>query len=208
MFTGIVEEVGVVADVQAVGDGRRFRLEAAGVLEDLCMGDSVAVDGVCLTATEIDAGVFTVEATPTTLARTTMGEFAVGRGVNLERALAASARLGGHFVQGHVDGVGRVRAIAPGEEQSLLDIELPDEVARVTVERGSLAVDGVSMTVAAMPEPAVARLAVISYTWSHTNFARLRPGSAVNLEADLIGRYVAKHLESMGEPASRTPPGV
>ncbi len=156
----------------------------------------------------MDPDGFAVDATATTLARTTLGAFEPGRAVNLERAVAVGERLGGHMVQGHVDGVGTVRAVTPDGEQRLVDVELPEEVSRSTVVRGSLAVDGVSMTVAAFPRSAVARLAVIPYTWTHTNFARLRPGSAVNLEADLIGRYVAKHLESMGEGARPTPPGV
>ena len=208
MFTGIVEEVGRVASVEPRGEGRRLRVEASAVPDGLRLGDSVAVDGVCLTVTRACGGAFEVDATPTTLARTTLGSFEPGRSVNLERALAAGGRFGGHFVQGHVDEVGTVRSVTPGDEQWLVEIDLPPEVARATVVRGSLAIDGVSMTVAAMPCPAVARLAVIPYTWTHTNFARLRPGSAVNLEADLIGRYVAKHLESMGEGARPTPPGA
>lgn len=206
MFTGIVEEVGRVGAVRPLGGGRRIELEASAVLAGLRPGDSVAVDGVCLTATEITARGLAVDATATTLSRTTLGELAEGRAVNLERAMAADGRFGGHLVQGHVDGVGTVVAIQEDEEQHLVDVALPEEVARATVERGSLAVDGVSMTVAEMPSPTVARLAVIPYTWTHTNFARLRPGSAVNLEADLIGRYVAKHLESMGEAPRRDPP--
>lgn len=208
MFTGIVEEVGRIEAAEPLGEGRRFRIVGAVVPADLAPGDSVAVDGVCLTATEVDGAGFSVDATATTLARTTLGSVQPGRGVNLERAMAAGGRFGGHIVQGHVDGVGTVRAVIDRGEQRLVDVELPADVARATVERGSLAVDGVSMTVAAMPEPAVARLAVIPYTWTHTNFARLRPGSTVNLEADLIGRYVAKHLESMGEGARPTPPGA
>ncbi len=207
MFTGIIEEVGRIQAVEPLGGGRRLRIAGALVPGQLAPGDSVAVDGVCLTATELDEAAFLVDATATTLARTTLGGFTPGRDVNLERALAAGERFGGHLVQGHVDGVGTVRSVVEDGEQRLVEVELPDDVARATVERGSLAVDGVSMTVAAIPEPAVARLAVIPYTWIHTNFARLRPGSAVNLEADLIGRYVAKHLESMGEGARAKPAG-
>lgn len=199
MFTGIVEEVGSVEELAALGGGRRIRIRAAGVLDGLAEGDSVSVDGVCLTAAALPGdGTFVVEATATTLGRTTLGRWEQGRRVNLERAMAADGRFGGHLVQGHVDGVGTVRAIRGMSEQHLVEIELPEDVAKATIERGSIAVDGVSMTVAGMPGPAVALLAVIPYTWSHTNFARLQPGSAVNLEADLIGRYVAKHLESIG----------
>ena len=208
MFTGIVEEVGRVEAAQPLGDGRRFRIGCSSVAAGLAAGGSVAVDGVCLTATQVHDGGFAVDATATTLERTTLGSFEPGREANLERALAVGDRFGGHIVQGHVDAVGTVRAVTPGGAQWLVEIQLPEEVSRGTVVRGSLAVDGVSMTVAALPEPAVAHLAVIPYTWTHTNFARLRPGSAVNLEADLIGRYVAKHLESMGEGARSTPPGA
>ena len=207
VFTGIVEEVGRVAEVAAREGGRELVVQARLVLSDLRPGDSVAVDGVCLTATDVGDGAFRVDVSATTLARTTLGRFEVGRTVNLERALAAGDRLGGHIVQGHVDGVGCVLDVAERGEAREIDIELPDDAARCTVERGSVAVDGVSMTVAAMPSPAVARLAVIPYTWTHTNFARLRSGSAVNVEADLIGRYVAKHLESRGEAPLPGPPG-
>jgi riboflavin synthase len=205
VFSGIVEEVGRISEMRPLGGGRRIELEASAVLADLRSGDSVAVDGVCLTATDVGARSFGVDATATTLSRTTLGEMEEGRAVNLERALAAGDRLGGHLVQGHVDGVGSVVSIQEDGEQRLIDVALPEEVARATVERGSLAVDGVSLTVAEMRSPTVARVAVIPYTWTHTNFARLRPGSAVNLEADLIGRYVAKHLESMGESLRRDP---
>lgn len=207
MFTGIVEEVGRVAEVAAREAGRALIVEARLVLSDLRPGDSVAVDGVCLTATEVAGGAFRVDVSAATLVRTTLGDFEPGRRVNLERALAAGDRLGGHIVQGHVDGRGSVLEVVEEGERREIDIALPEEVARCTVERGSLAVDGVSMTVAAMPSPTVARLAAIPYTWTHTNFARLRPGAAVNLEADLIGRYVAKHLESRGGAPPQGPAG-
>lgn len=198
MFTGIIEEVGEVREVAPLEGGRRLRFAARSVLQDLRPGDSIAVDGVCLTAVDVAAEDFWADAVRTTLDRTTVGGFEVGRRVNLERALAAGGRIGGHFVQGHVDGVGVILAVEPRGEHTLLDVRLPDEVAEVTVPRGSLALDGVSMTVVELPEPDVARLSVIPFTWEHTNVRRLAPGGRVNLEGDMVGRAVVHYLRRTG----------
>jgi riboflavin synthase len=198
MFTGIVEEVGRVAAVERFDDGRRIRVVAARVLGDLAVGDSIAVDGVCQTVVARDDQGFVVEAIATTLGRTTLGTLAAGDEVNLERPLAAGARLGGHFVQGHVDAVARVRSIDPHAEHVLLDVEVPDHVAEVTVLHGSIAIQGVSLTVNALPAPGVVQVALIPHTWTHTNLRRLRPGSGVNVEGDLIGRYVVEYLKRRG----------
>lgn len=198
MFTGIVEEVGRVAAVERFDDGRRIRVVAARVLGDLAVGDSIAVDGVCQTVVARDDQGFVVEAIATTLGRTTLGTLAAGDEVNLERPLAAGARLGGHFVQGHVDAVARVRSIDPHAEHVLLDVEVPDHVAEVTVLHGSIAIQGVSLTVNALPAPGVVQVALIPHTWTHTNLRRLRPGSGVNVEGDLIGRHVVEYLKRRG----------
>jgi riboflavin synthase len=199
MFTGIIEEIGTLADVREDRGGRIFHVACRTVLEGMRLGDSVAIDGVCLTATEIRPEGFTVEAVGTTLGRTTLGAFTRGRRVNLERALALGARLGGHIVQGHVDGVGRVASIEHRGELVLIDFSLPDDVAAVTVLHGSITLDGISLTVNEVPAPGVCQVSIIPHTWEHTNLADLRVGDVVNLEGDTIGKYV-RHL--LGAPAA------
>lgn len=198
MFTGIIEEVGEVVDVQPIGNGRAFRIRARTVLEGLGLGDSISIDGACQTVTRLDPEGFEVQSVATTLERTTFGDLFTGRRVNLERALAFGARLGGHLVQGHVDGVGRVLSILPREELVLIDFSMPEEVAAVTVLHGSITLNGVSLTINALPAAGVAQVSIIPYTWSHTALADLAEGDAVNVEADLIGKYVRKLL---GAPA-------
>jgi len=194
MFTGIVEEVGRIRRVEPVHAGRRLEIEAERVLEGLRHGDSIAVDGVCQTVVDLDDTGFAVVAVAPTLAVTTLGSFAAGRRVNLERALALGDRLGGHLVQGHVDGLGTVLAIDPKGEHVVLDIRMPDVVAEVSVLHGSICVNGVSLTIQELPTPDVARIALVPYTWDHTALRDLRPGDAVNLEGDMIGKFVVHHL--------------
>ncbi|HEY8485074.1 MAG TPA: riboflavin synthase [Longimicrobiales bacterium] len=198
MFTGIVEEVGRVRHVEPFEAGVRLVLEAERVLAGLREGDSIALDGVCQTVTALQPGGFTVEAIATTLSRTTLGSFRPGRRVNLERALAFGARVGGHLVQGHVDGVGEVVALERRGEHVRMDVRLPEVVAEVTVLHGSIAVNGVSLTVNALPAPDVAQVALIPYTWEHTNLSDLRVGDAVNLEGDLLGKFVVHYLKRRG----------
>ncbi len=198
MFTGIVEEVGRIETVAPVANGRALRIAARRVVENARDGDSIAVDGVCLTVTRRDEAGFEVEAIGTTLSRTTIGALTAGAEVNLERALALGERLGGHLVQGHVDGVGTVRGVRREGEHVLLDVRLPDEVAAVTVLHGSIAISGVSLTVNGLPEPGTAQVALIPYTWEHTNLRHLREGDRVNLEGDMIGKFVAHLLERRG----------
>ena len=193
MFSGIVEEVGVILAIDPLEGGRRLRIGAKGVLGDLKAGDSIAVDGVCQTVVECDADGFLVEAIGTTLSRTTFATMAEGDAVNLERSLAFGERVGGHLVQGHVDAVGDVVAVVRHGEHVLLDVRMPPVVAEVTVLHGSISINGVSLTVNALPEPDVAQVALIPYTWEHTNLAGLQPGDGVNLEGDMLGRFVA-HL--------------
>lgn len=198
MFTGLIETVGTVREAEPLAGGRRLRISAPGVASGLAAGDSVAVEGVCLTAINPDEDGFTAEAIGTTLSRTTLGAFAPGRRVNLERALALGDRLGGHLVQGHVDGVGEVLRVERRSEHVLVDVLLPDAVAELTVLHGSLAINGVSMTVNALPSTGVAQVAVIPYTWEHTTFPDLAPGAAVNLEGDMLGRFVVHYLRRTG----------
>jgi riboflavin synthase len=194
MFTGIVEEVGRVRAVEDHESTRRFWVEAAGIAPELRPGDSVAVDGACLTVVEVEGGRFAVDVIGTTLARTVAGAYRDGTRVNLERALAAGSRIDGHLVQGHVDGVGHLVRCTMGGEFWLMDFRLPADVAALTVERGSVAINGVSLTVAEMPEGEVCRVGVIPFTHAHTNLGDLADGAAVNVEGDLIGKYVGKVL--------------
>lgn len=192
MFTGLVQRVGTVVDRERLGDGGlSFRVRAPGFGGGLEEGESVAVDGVCQTVVERSPDVFGFQAIRTTLSRTTLADFGTGRRVNLERSLRAGDRLGGHLVQGHVDGVGEVAAVEPAGETVLVRIALPDAVAPLVVPLGSIAVDGVSLTVNRL-DGDVAEVAIIPYTWSHTALDRLESGARVNLEADLVARYLRK----------------
>jgi riboflavin synthase len=199
MFTGIVTAQGTVRRVDLLDDARRMEIEAEpGFLEDAAAGTSIAIDGVCTTVVHREDDRFTIEAIGTTLSRTTFGEYDVGRRVNLEQALGLGERLGGHLVQGHVDGVGEVLSVERTGEHVLVDVSLPPDVAEVTVLHGSVAIDGVSLTVNALPAPDRAQVALIPYTWDHTNMSRLQPGSRVNLEGDMLGRFVVHYLKLRG----------
>lgn len=206
MFTGLVQAVGTVSGREARQGGLLLRVRAPGFAEELGEGESVAVDGVCQTVTGREGDAFAFQAVRTTLSRTTLREYGTGRRVNLERALRPADRIGGHFVQGHVDGVGEVRGVERAGETVFLRIGLPPEVAELTVELGSLAVDGVSLTVNRLAG-GVAELAIIPYTWSHTALSRLREGDRVNLEADLIAKYVSKLVGPYLAEGPRGPSG-
>ncbi|MGH7475014.1 MAG: riboflavin synthase [Longimicrobiales bacterium] len=195
MFTGIVEALGTVAAVAPSGATLRLEVAAGELARSLAQGDSIAIDGVCQTVVERQQDSFTVQAIATTVERTTFGTLQVGALVNLERALAVGQRLGGHLVQGHVDGTGLVVGLERGGEHVLLDVRLPEEAADVTVLRGSIALNGVSLTVSAKPQLDVARVALIPYTWERTNLSRLREGDPVNVEGDMVGRFVVDYLK-------------
>jgi len=194
MFTGIVEAVGRVRGIEDRDAIRRFWVEAPGLAAELRPGDSVAVDGACLTVVEPRADAFGVDVIGTTLERTVAGGYREGAPVNLERALEAGSRLDGHIVQGHIDGVGHLVRCTMDGEYWLMDFRLPAAVAALTVERGSVAINGVSLTVSEMPEPEVCRIGVIPFTHAHTNLGSLAEGDPVNVEGDLIGKYVGKVL--------------
>ncbi len=195
MFSGIVEETGTVRDVTRVENGMRLRIAARIALDELVPGASIAINGVCQTVVTRSDADFQVEAIATTLGRTTLGALAAGNAVNLERALAYGERVGGHLVQGHVNGVGTVTAVQREGEHVLLDVRMPADVADVTVLHGSIAIDGVSLTVNALPAADCVQVALIPYTWEHTTLCRLRPGSRVNLEGDMMGRFVTHWLK-------------
>lgn len=203
MFTGLVETVGRVLVAEERTHGRKITIDAPVLAPALSIGDSVAIDGVCLTVIAQNSTSFGVEVVAPTLERTTAGEWSPGRALNLERALRADARLGGHFVQGHVDGVGAVAQVRRAGEHVLLEVELPEVVAEVTVLHGSIAIDGVSLTISEMPAGNRVRVALIPHTWSHTNLQRLAERDRVNLEGDLIGRFVVQYLKRIKVPWPR-----
>jgi riboflavin synthase len=198
MFTGLIEEVGRLAAVEPTDRGLRLSIAAQRVLEGMQLGDSVSVDGVCQTVVALSDRGFAVEAMAPTLARTTFGSLRPQQPLNLERALTLSSRLGGHLVQGHVDGVGIVQGVQRAGEHVLVDIEVPAAIADVTVLQGSIAVNGVSLTVNDTPGENVVQVAIIPHTWEYTNFSELQTGSAVNLEGDMIGKFVVEYLKRRG----------
>jgi len=197
MFTGLIEEMGTIESVEDHGPGRRIGVRAGAVLSDARIGDSLAIDGCCLTVVERGGERFAVEAVPETLARTTLGDRKVGDRVNLERALRLDQRLGGHLVQGHVDGVGVVRSIAREGDGARITLDIPEGLARFVAEKGSLAVDGVSLTVARDLGDGC-EIALIPHTLHHTTAGQYRPGRRVNLEVDLVARYLARLLDESG----------
>ena len=197
MFTGIVTAVGEVR--RRVADEGGLELTIACPYEGLVAGESVAVDGACLTAQRVAPGEFTAHIIRTSLDRTNFSTYEVGTKVNLERALQVGDRLGGHLVQGHVDGVGTIDRVAEREDARLVDIAAPAEVARVSVPLGSITVDGVSLTVNAVPSPDVNQVSLIPFTLQHTTLGQRQPGDRVHLEADTIGKYVAQLLRARGD---------
>lgn len=189
MFTGIVEELGRISAIELGEAGARFVVEASVVTSDISNGDSIAVNGVCLTALDAKPGSFAADVSPETLARTTLDRLAVGSRVNLERAVTPATRLGGHIVQGHVDGRGTYLGALDEGDFWTVRIGFPAEMRRYFVFKGSVAVEGISLTIAAI-EDRHFDIAVIPKTWEMTNLSTLADGDAVNLEADVIAKYV------------------
>jgi riboflavin synthase len=189
MFTGLVEEVGTIAAISPIGTGARVAIRARVVREGLAIGDSIAVNGACLTAIELHPDGFVIDAVAETLRRTTLGDAQPGDRVNLERALALGGRLGGHLVQGHIDGTGAVASAIRDGEAVKLRVEAPKALMRYIVEKGSIAVDGVSLTVAARDATGLT-IALIPHTVAVTTLGPERVGGRVNLEVDLVAKYV------------------
>ncbi len=197
MFTGLIEEVGTIEEIEPDGGGRRFLISAQVVAGDLAPGASVSVNGCCQTVVAAESGHFSVVAVPETLSVTTLGALVEGDAVNLERPVRMMDRLGGHLVQGHVDGVGKVRAVRDEAPGYRLEIEAPRELLRFIAHKGSIAVDGASLTVAGVDE-SVFSVAIIPHTWQATICRQYRPGSEVNLEVDLVARYLERLVEEVG----------
>lgn len=198
MFTGIVEEVGTLVVRDDQGDSARLQVRGAKTLQGVALGDSIAVNGVCLTVTGVTDDVWSTDVMAETLKRSSLGALTDGDPVNLERAVTADTRLGGHIVQGHVDGVGTVAGVSPSEHWTVVRIALPADISRYVVEKGSITLDGVSLTVSALsaatdPEPWL-EVSLIPTTLRETTLGTRAPGDPVNLEVDVIAKYVERLL--------------
>ncbi len=201
MFTGLIESIGTVERLDEAPAGRRLRVRTD-ISRELQQGESIAVNGVCLTAVAADAAAFAADVSPETLRVTTIGALGIGSRVNLERSLRADARLGGHFVLGHVDATSRVTAFEAQGDSWWLELELPAALAAWVVHKGSIAVDGISLTVASLRGDRMG-IQIIPFTREHTTLADRKPGDRVNLEADIIGKYAARLAELSRGPAAR-----
>lgn len=194
MFTGLVEEIGVVEELEQLDDAVRIAVRAPKVTEDAAPGDSIAVDGVCLTVVDNVDGTFTADVMRETLDRSRLGTYQAGSRVNLERALAAGQRMGGHIVQGHVDGVAEMVSRTPSEHWEVVRFTLPRQLSRYVVEKGSIAVNGTSLTVSAVGE-GYFEVSLIPTTLRDTTAGALAPGDPVNLEVDIVAKYVEKMVQ-------------
>ena len=197
MFTGIIEELGEIAEIattESSGGFRAIRVRAHKILDGIQAGASISVNGVCLTARTFDKVSFTADLSRETLDRTSLKIIAPGSVVNLERPMRADGRFGGHIVQGHVDGVGRIRSFVREGDDYTLSVEFPETAMRYIVEKGSISVDGISLTVAQI-KPFIFDVAIIPHTFDNTNLKRARAGDPVNLEFDIIAKYVERMIE-------------
>jgi len=193
MFTGLIEAVGIVSELTRTASGFALTIRTP-LASDLQQGESVAVNGVCLTVTKSDAAGWMADIGPETARVTTLGSLAPGHPVNLERSMRADGRFGGHFVQGHTDGVGVVDSIRQDGESYWIAVRVPPDLEPFIILKGSIAVDGVSLTVARL-ERAMVHVMIIPFTWAHTALSSLRAGDRVNLECDMVGKYVARSME-------------
>jgi riboflavin synthase len=203
VFTGIVEELGEVVGIDPDGTGARIRIRGPLVTADAARGDSIAINGVCLTITATADGEFSADVMGETLARSSLGSLRPGAAVNLERPLRPDGRLGGHIVQGHVDGTGTIVAIQDAGSWQTVRISIPPQLARYLVEKGSVAVDGISLTISALdagPSASEFEVSLIPETLARTTLGRKQPGETVNLEVDMIAKYVERLLGSRGDP--------
>ena len=195
MFTGIIEELGEVLEIQDSTGFRTIRVRGRAIFDDLRIGSSIAVNGVCLTARSVAGEAFSAEMSKETLDRTSLGSLKKGAVVNLERPMRADSRFGGHIVQGHVDGVGRIRRFDREGDEWNLEVEYPDFASRYIVEKGSIAVDGISLTVASLQGSSVFSVAIIPHTFENTNLKAARTNDPVNLEFDILAKYVDNLLK-------------
>ena len=193
MFTGIIEELGTIRSIENISEGARLEVSAETVLEDARLGDSIAVNGVCLTIVDRGPDWFAADVSQETMRRTSLKQLRSGRRINLERPLTASSRLGGHIVQGHVDGTGELIETREVGEGWVVSVGFPGELSQYIVEKGSIAVDGISLTIASLSQDCF-EIAIIPHTWKVTNLSTLKRGSIVNLEVDIIAKYVERMI--------------
>ena len=203
MFTGIVEEVG---QVKAIGNGT-LQIQATKVLEDVKLGDSIAVNGICLTVTGFNSHSFQADVMPETIKRTSLGELKLGSPVNLERALTLSSRLGGHIVSGHIDGTGTISDMTREDNAVWVTVQTKPDLLKYMIEKGSIAIDGVSLTIAYVDDGCF-KVSVIPHTGEETILLKKKPGDTVNLECDLIGKYVEKLLFGKAEETQKSSGGI
>jgi riboflavin synthase len=197
VFTGIIEHVGTIESLDLRRDGGRIAIQAPTVAPSLAVSNSIAINGCCLTVVSRDTERFSADLSGETLAKTSVRELKPGARVNLEQPLTAGKELGGHFVLGHIDNVGRVTHLTAEGENWWLGVQVPEDFARYIVPKGSVTIDGISLTVARWSNR-IAEVTVIPYTYEHTNLSDRRPGDAVNLEGDVLGKYVERYLEARG----------
>jgi len=203
MFTGLVEEIGIISDIQESGDGRKIRISCQKVVEDIKVKESISVSGICLTIVGVGSNYFEVDVVTETLKRSNIGRYTVNDKVNLERALMLSDRLGGHIVQGHVDGVATVTYHDHGDNGSLLIIDIPKELREFVVEKGSITLDGISLTIASVKDTEVS-VALIPHTLEITTMGQRVSGDSVNVEVDVLAKYVKNMMKGYTEPSSLT----
>jgi riboflavin synthase len=197
MFTGIIEHLGTVASLKTSAEGGRLQIHAPGIAQHLEVSKSIAVNGCCLTVVQVEAEHFSADLSGETLRKTSVGEWKSGTRVNLEQPLTAGKEFGGHFVLGHVDTIGRVARLAPEGDSWWYGVEVPESFARSIVPQGSITIDGISLSVARWNAP-LAEIAVIPFTYEHTNIRHKKIGDAVNLEGDVLGKYVERYLAARG----------
>jgi len=194
MFTGLVEEIGIISEVIDIGDGKRYKINCDRILEDIDVKESISISGICLTVVEVGKDYIEVDVVSETIKRSNIGRYAVEHKVNLERALMLSDRLGGHIVQGHVDGVARVKSQVKGENGSLLSVEIPENLRQFVVEKGSICLDGISLTVASVNRFEIS-VALIPHTLEITTMGEIKSGDFVNVEVDVLAKYVINMMK-------------
>ena len=193
MFTGLIEEIGKIKEINSINGGIRINISASVIMSDLKIDDSIAVNGVCLTAVKVEQNNFVVEAVGETLNKTTFNELRENQIVNLERAIRLSDRLGGHLVQGHVNGIGRISNIKKLGENYFLEVEIPPRLSKYLIDEGSISIDGISLTIAKLIDNKVG-ISVIPHTWKNTNLNSRKIGEKINIETDVIAKYIEKLL--------------
>jgi len=204
VFTGIIEHLGTIKTLSLDEQGGRITIQAPSLAASLAISGSVAVNGCCLTVVACDKKSFSADLSAETLNKTTFSSLNEGDRVNLEHPLTAGKEFGGHFVLGHVDGTGTVAAMEPEGDSWRYSVRVPEEIAKYIVPKGSITIDGISLTVANW-ENEIAEIAVIPFTYEHTNIRDRKPADVVNLEADILGKYIEQHLEARANRAAKTP---